>query len=48
MWYDLSYIDSFCETTWSQLDDHCPIDMDLYYFVWTTCSFAQFFRLPFF
>jgi hypothetical protein len=41
------FIDSFYET-WSQLDCHCPIDMDLYCFVQTTCSFAQFFRLTFF
>ncbi len=47
IWYDLPYIDTFCET-WSQLDGHCPIEMDLYYFVRTTCSFAQFLRLPFF
>ncbi len=47
VWYDFSYIDFFYET-WSQLDGHCPIDMDLYYFVRTTCSFARFFRLPIF
>jgi hypothetical protein len=43
----LSYIDSFCKT-WSELDGHYPIDMDLYYFVPTTCSFAQLFGLPIF
>ncbi len=40
-------VQSFCET-WSLLDCHCPIDMDLYYFVRTTCSFTHFFWLPFF
>jgi hypothetical protein len=43
----LPYIDPFCET-WYWLDGHCPIEMDLHYYVQTTCSFAQFFRLPFF
>jgi hypothetical protein len=47
VYYNFPNIDSVCET-WSQLDGHCLIDMDLYYFVQIICSFAQFFRLPFF